>query len=224
VPLGPGEPYPRLEALPLHIFASYIAFMRSKAPDLLPLFRSRHQADLLAWLYLHPEQEYSATELAERLGVALTTLLREANRLVTASLVRVRSVGRTRLFRAATEHRASAPLTQLLSLTFGPQTVLADVFGDVEGIEGVYIYGSWAARYGGAPGQPPGDVDVLVVGAPSRADVYAASDNAQEKLGLPVNPTIRTVEQWRHPSDNLVKQIRSSPYVTVLDAEGGDQD
>lgn len=41
--------------------------MRSEAPPLLPIFRSRHQAELLALLYLQPEREFSLTELAGRL-------------------------------------------------------------------------------------------------------------------------------------------------------------
>jgi DNA-binding transcriptional ArsR family regulator len=193
--------------------------MRSRAPDLLPLFRSRHQADLLAWLYLHPDREYTATELATRFGLALTTVLREAHRLVEAGLLRERTVGRSRLLRAAVDHRAAAALTQLLTYTFGPQTVLEEVFLGVEGVRSVHIYGSWAARYEGTPGPPPGDVDVLVVGTPARIDVYAASDTAQDKLGLPVNPTIRTVEQWVHPVDGLVKEIQASPLVTVFDKD-----
>jgi DNA-binding MarR family transcriptional regulator len=56
----------------------------------------------LAWLYLHPGREYTATELATRFGIALTTVLREANRLVEAGLIRDRTVGRAR----ATDHRA----------------------------------------------------------------------------------------------------------------------
>ena len=193
--------------------------MRSRAPDLLPLFRSRHQADLLAWLYLHPDREYTATELASRFGIALTTVVREAHRLVEAGLVRDRTVGRSRLLSAATDHRAAAPLTQLLAVSFGPQPVLEDIFRGLKGVQSVHIYGSWAARYLGVPGPPPGDVDVLVVGAPARADVYAASDAAQEKLGMPVNPTIRTVAQWEQASDGLVAEIRASPLVTVFDRD-----
>ena len=40
--------------------------MRSDGPALLPVFRSQHQAELLMWLYLHPDAEYGVSELAER--------------------------------------------------------------------------------------------------------------------------------------------------------------
>jgi DNA-binding transcriptional ArsR family regulator len=198
--------------------------MRSRAPDLLPIFRSRHQADLLAWLYLHPDQEYTTTELAARFDVALTTLHREVQRLVKAGLIRDRTVGRSRLLRAAAGHRAAAPLTQLLMLSFGPPTVIEETFANVEGIQAIYIYGSWAARYAGVPGPSPGDVDVLVIGTVSRADVYAASDAAQDRLGYQVNPTIRTLEQWTHVCDNLVRQIKTAPTVTVRDFHDSDSE
>jgi DNA-binding transcriptional ArsR family regulator len=197
----------------------YIAFMRSKAPDLLPIFRSRYQAEILAWLYLHPGTEHTITDLAARAGVALSTLHREVERLTTAGLIRDRLVGRTRLLTAAIDHPAAGPLTQLLAVSFGPLAVVADEFAEVPNVESVHIYGSWAARYRGDPGPPPADVDVLVVGQPTRADVYAASDRAQERLGIPVNPSLRTHDQWLNPTDGLVQQIQASPFVTVLDLD-----
>jgi DNA-binding transcriptional ArsR family regulator len=199
--------------------------MRSAAPDLLPIFRSRHQADLLARLYLHPDDEFTVTELAVRLGLSMSTVHREAERLVEAGLIHDRSIGRSRLLRAATDHRAAAPLTQLLLLTFGPLVVVEEAFAGVPEVRGLYIYGSWAARYEGQAGPPPGDVDVLVIGAPSRKELYEAADAAQERLGLKVNPTVRTVEQWTDASDALVQQIKASPVVTIFDvARSGEAD
>jgi hypothetical protein len=39
--------------------------MRSDAPRLLPVLRSRHQADLLTMLLLHPDTEYTIAELTQ---------------------------------------------------------------------------------------------------------------------------------------------------------------
>lgn len=180
----------------------------------MPIFRSRHQADLLAWLFLHPDLEYTLTELANRLDVPLTTMHRETQRLIDAGLLTTRTVGRARLVSANTHNRAAAPLTQLLELTFGPQTVLAEEFA-ILGADRVLIYGSWADRYHGTPGQPPNDVDVLVVGTPDRGDVYDAADRAQARLGMPVNPVIRTVKDWTEGADPLIQQIKASATVTV---------
>lgn len=188
--------------------------MRSEAPALMPIFRSQHQAAMLAWLLLHPDHEYTLTDLAKRLGVPLTTLQREAQRLVRAGILRDRTLGRARLLRANVANRAAAPLTQLLQVTYGPQTVIGDEF-DFVGAECVLIYGSWAERYHGVPGLPPNDVDVLVVGDIDRADVYGAADRAQARLGMQVNPVVRTRQQWADDADSLVLQIKASPTVDV---------
>jgi hypothetical protein len=188
--------------------------MRSEAPALMPIFRSQHQAALLAWLLLHPEHEYTLTELAMRLEVPLTTLQREAQRLVVAGILQDRTVGRARLLRANLSNRAAVPLTQLLAVTFGPETFIGEEF-DLTNVQQVLIYGSWADRYHGTPGPPPHDVDVLVIGSPDRADVYDAADRAQARLGMQVNPIIRTLEQWASQTDSLVLQIKASPMVDV---------
>jgi len=83
----------------------------------------------------------------------------------------------------------------------------------------VLIFGSWAARYHQRHGPPPHDLDVLVVGQPARHAVYDAADRAQQRLGMPVNPVIRTGDAWRQAADPLVQQIQSSPLVTVLEPD-----
>ena len=182
---------------------------------MMPVFRSQHQAELLMWLMLHPEQEFGVSELAARLGVPLSTLHREVIRLDQAGLIVSRTHGRNRLIRANLDHPASRALTQLLEITFGPKAVIAEEFA-IAGAEQVVIFGSWAARYAGEVGPPPHDIDVLVVGKVDRADVYDAADRASARLGIEVNPVVRSPKQWAEPADALVAQIKESVHVTVL--------
>jgi predicted nucleotidyltransferase len=168
------------------------------------------------WLLLHPDREYGVSDLADRLGVPLSTLHREVVRLDKAGLIASRTLGRNRLVRANTAHPAAAALTQLLEITFGPRAVIAEEFA-IPGAEQVVIFGSWAARYAGEAGPPPHDIDVLVIGKIDRADVYEAADRAQARLGIEVNSVVRTPKQWADPADALVKQIKASSYIVVLD-------
>jgi DNA-binding transcriptional ArsR family regulator len=202
--------------LTLSISERYLSVMRSEGPALLPVFRSQHQAELLMWLLLHPDQEYGVSDLADRLGVPLSTLHREVVRLDESGLIESRTLGRNRLVRANADHPAATALTQLLEVTFGPKAVIAEEFAIPEA-EQVVIFGSWAARYAGQAGPPPHDIDVLVVGKVDRADLYEAADRAQARLGLEVNPVVRSVKQWANPADALVAQIKASAFVVVLD-------
>lgn len=190
--------------------------MRSAAPALLPIFRSKLQADILAALMLNPEREYSLTDLARRFDAPLSTLHGEVSRLTKAGLIRRRNVGRSAMVQANSSNRLVEPLTELLFLAWGPLQVVADEFANLARAERVLIFGSWAARFLQQPGPPPNDLDVLVVGRPSRGAVYDAADRAQQRLGMPVNPVIRTADAWREAADPLVQQIQSGPLAVVL--------
>jgi DNA-binding transcriptional ArsR family regulator len=195
--------------------------MRSEAPRLLPVLRSQHQADLLTVLLLHPDKEYTISDLAQRLSVPQSTVSGEVRRLVDAGILAVRPVGRSRLVSANSSSRLAGPLTELLTLTYGPHVVVADEFAGLEDVALVVIFGSWAARYHGQRGQPPNDVDVLVVGTPDRVAMYTAADRAESRLGRPVNPTVCSADQWAHPTEPFILEIKSRPYVSIIDHSAG---
>jgi DNA-binding transcriptional ArsR family regulator len=193
--------------------------MRSAAPALLPVFRSRLQADILAALLLDPDREYSMTDLAQRFGAPLSTVHGEVGRLTEAGLLSRRDVGRSAMLRANSTNRLVEPLAELLLLSWGPLQVIADEFATLDRAERVLIFGSWAARYHQRHGPPPHDLDVLIVGEPARQAVYDAADRAQQRVRMPVNPVIRTGDAWRQAADPLVQQIQSGPLVTVLEPD-----
>jgi hypothetical protein len=190
--------------------------MRSDGPVLAPTFRSRVQGELLALVLLHPDREWTVGELAGRLAVPVTTVQGEVTRLAEGAVLATRKVGRTRVVRANTANRAVAPLTQLILVTFGPQTVVAEEF-DGLGADRVVVFGSWAARYHGEPGPAPADIDVLLVGdGLDRGVVYAAAERAEGRLRIPVNPVLRPAGSWDDPDgDALMTEIQARPYVDV---------
>ncbi|MPZ01012.1 MAG: ArsR family transcriptional regulator [Actinophytocola sp.] len=191
--------------------------MRRDAPTLAPTFRSQLQGDLLAVVLLAPEQEWTISDLARRLGAPLTSVQNEVSRLIGADILTSRKIGRARLVRANRDSPAVAPLTQLTLVTFGPHVVVADEFADL-GADRVLVFGSWAARYHNEPGPSPQDLDVLVVGIDvDRAAMYEAAERAEGRLHLPVNPVLRTPHAWGEPeTDPLLSDIMRRPYVTVI--------
>jgi DNA-binding transcriptional ArsR family regulator len=195
--------------------------MRSEAPRLLPILRSRHQAELLAMLLLHPERRYTVAELVRRLSIPQATVSKEVQRLAEAGIVTTEVVGRSRLIQPDSRSRLVPPLTELIALTYGPNVVVADEFALLQNVELVIIFGSWAARYHGQRGLPPNDVDVLIVGAPDRIAMYDKAQHAEARLGRPVNPTVCAPEQWAHPTEPFVQEIVSRPYEIVLDHRTG---
>jgi hypothetical protein len=186
---------------------------------LLPLLRSRLQAEVLTLVLLHPDREWTMTELASRVGSAVSSVQREIVRAQQAGLMTSRRAGRTRLVKAARSPLAG-PLTELLLRSFGPRQVLADEFADVPGIESAYLFGSWAARYAGQEGRPPADLDVLMIGAKGRDALDDAAQRAGARLAREINVTIRSADWWRAGEDGFHAEVKRRPLVPVLAAEG----
>lgn len=178
---------------------------------LLPLLRSPLLGELLAWLYLHPEDRYSVTELARRLGVSQSTVSREVDRLVEAELLLDERRGNLRLLRANEDNPLAQALGDLVALTYGPAAVLGELLAAVKGVDQAYVYGSWAARYAGEAGPPPRDIDVLIVGSADEDDLADAARAAESRLGREVNVHRVSARAWRASEDPFVISVRARP-------------
>ncbi|HEX8099599.1 MAG TPA: nucleotidyltransferase domain-containing protein [Actinomycetota bacterium] len=137
------------------------------------------------------------------------------NRLERAGILRTETVGRTRLVHGNQGSPLYRPLAELVLKSFGPLQIVAEEFDQILKIDEIYVFGSWAARYLGEQGRNPGDVDVLVIGSPDRDAVYEAALRAERRLGVDVNPTIRSSDAWRGSRDGFIRQVKSSPLVRV---------
>jgi hypothetical protein len=195
--------------------------MRTSAPPLLAVFRSQVQGEVLARVLL-ADEPVTIADLAREVGAPLPTVAREVNRLGQAGVLSVVRHGRARLVTANDVNPAVAPLRELVAVAFGPRFVVADEFGDLAGLVGLSIFGSWAARYRGERGPVPGDVDVLVIGAVDRDEVFEAADRAARRLHREVNPTVMSVRRWRMPdeaADPFVRELRARPQVRLYPPE-----
>ena len=183
---------------------------------MLPILRSRQQGEILALLLGDPDLELSLTEIAERTGTPYPSVHREIERAEQAGLVTTRKVGNTRLVRADTASPYYAGLSDVLTKAFGVPAVIAEVLQRVTGISSVYIYGSWAARHEGQPGQRPvGDIDVLVLGTPDRDQLFGALSAAEGRLGRPVQATIRDADWLDCGSGSFHDTVTSRPLLKL---------
>lgn len=189
---------------------------RGSTPSLLPILRSQQQGELLARLLGDPELELSLTDLASLVEMPVSSVYREIERAESAGLVTSHKVGNTRLVKANTDSPYYAGLADVLVKAFGPPQVLADELGAVDGIDSAYIYGSWAARFSGDTGERPvGDIDVLVLGSPDRDHLYAAIAAAEQRLGRPVQVSVRAVGWLATGTGNFHATVTQRPLVPI---------
>lgn len=194
--------------------------MKVPAPSLAPILRSDAQGRILARVLADPETGYSLSDLVKWSKTSMPTVQREVERAEQAGIVNTEKVGPTRVVRANVSHPLHDAVRRIILATYGPPAVIADEFSDIEKAQAVVLFGSWAARYLGEPGRAPNDIDVLVIGGADRDVVDDAAYRAERRIGLPVQATVRTADQWESPRESFIKELRSRPLVLVLVADG----
>lgn len=199
-----------------HKTTAIIRVMKVASPLLLPLLRSRTQGEVLAWIILQPDQQFSIVEIAEAVGTSQPTVSREVNRLVDAGLATSLRRGNTRLVQADTDNPVYRPLAELLALTFGPIAILRQALAQVPGIEEAFIHGSWAARYAEQPGHVPHDLDLLVIGEADRRVLDDALHTAEKTLRREINVRRTTRAAWDADDGAFKRTVLSRPRIHLI--------
>ncbi len=149
----------------------------------------------------------------------MPTVSREVGRAEQAGLLVTEKVGSSRQVRARVGHPLYGAVRQIILATYGPPMVVAEELADLEAADGVVLFGSWAARYLGEPGRAPNDLDLLVIGDADRNLVDDAAERVERRIGLPVQATVRTREQWDFERESFIREVKSRPLLVVLVAD-----
>jgi predicted nucleotidyltransferase len=100
------------------------------------------------------------------------------------------------------------------------RAVLSERLRQLSGVEAAFIFGSWASRYSGEPGDAPGDIDLLILGAPDRRKLARLCREASEELGLDVRPTVVATEDWDADATGFIRSAKDQPLVPLIEDTG----
>lgn len=187
---------------------------RLRATELSPMFRSLLQAEILALLFTSGA-ELTVNEIATAVGRDRSQTAREVSKLVNAGFLAARTAGRARIVRSNTDSPVYDAVAKIVLHTYGPRHVITAALQPIEGVVEAWIFGSWAARYHGEAGPPPGDIDVLVVGYPDPDDVWEAAVQAGRQQGREVNARVIRPEWWESREDPFLAEVRTRPLVRL---------
>lgn len=148
-------------------------------------------------LYLQPERRFTTTELVEAAQESRPTVHRELRSLLGANLIERTRVGRSSLYRAATDSPLFGPLRELVDRTMGIEAFLTRELAGLQGVDAAAIFGSWAR---GAL-DDESDIDVLVVGAPDRRALTRITRAAGSRAGREVSASVWTPDELRAARD-----------------------
>lgn len=187
---------------------------RPRRSPLLPVLRSDALGRTLAAVLFAPDAMH-VRAISDRTQLPYSVVQREIDRLEASRLVRSTRVGTARVVRANAQHPYFAELRALLLKAYGPAETLAELLAGEHDLAEAYIYGSWAARYEGEWGEPPADVDVLLVGDIARGRREELEAEAEDVLGQPVQIEVVPRDEWSTPRSGFVRTVKGRALVPI---------
>jgi hypothetical protein len=186
---------------------------------LAELLRSKLRAKLLGWLFTHPDQRYFVRQLEAVLKEEAGNLSRELARLAAIGVVKVKAEGRQKYYQANADSPVFSELRGLATKSFGLADILRDTLAPlVKKIRIAFVYGSQAA------GKPTAasDVDVMVIGKATFAEVVSALSTAQEQVGREINPAVYPADEFRKKfseGHHFLTSVLKRPKVFLIGSE-----
>jgi len=171
---------------------------------------------LLGLLILGPDRTWTAPELAMRLEATPASLHRELHRALDAGVIVREPIGRTYLYRAATESPLHEPLQLLLERTIGIEAELRRALEDVPGVEAAFIHGSFARK---TKMRPTSDVDVVVLGHAEPHILRRRLRPVERHLGREIDVLAYTPEEFAalaESGNSLVRGILRGPVTPLV--------
>ena len=191
-----------------------------KRTSLADALFSTIQQRVLAYLFGQPERSFFATELIKLAGGGSGAVQRELARLAESGLVTVTRVGTQKHYQANPKSPIFTELCAIAQKTVGLAEPLREALAPLaKRITAAFVFGSVARRTDTAAS----DIDVLVLSdSVEYADLFAALQAAEAKLGRTVNPTVYTQANWRRKRKDgnaFVVKVAARPKVFLIGTE-----
>ena len=169
---------------------------------LTDLFGSRLRARIISWLFTHPDERFFPKGLADLLDEDSSNVTRELARLAELGILACQLIGRQKFYQADHACPVYEELKGLVVKTSGVADVLRNALAPLaERIGVAFIYGSFAS----GKQNLESDIDLMVIGNISFAEVVSATGAKQLKLGREINPTV-------YPEAEFISKMRDGHH------------
>ena len=181
---------------------------KAESKNLSSVLFGKTRRAILSLLFTHTEEAFYLREIVNAVGAGLGAAQREVEQLSRVGIIKRMVRGRHVYFQANTECPIFEEIKSLIIKTAGAADVLKAAFAPLaDRIKIAFIYGSFAK----GDEHQSSDLDILVVGDITFAEVSSVLSQAQEKLGREINPAV-------FPPDEFQSKLKSSDHFlkTVL--------
>jgi predicted nucleotidyltransferase len=174
---------------------------------------------LLARLYLEPERAFRVRELARSTGISAGAVQHELGVLAAAELVNRTEAENLVTYSANRRCPVFEELKGIVEKTSGiPELVRQALLPARRKIRLALIYGSIAR----GDNRSRSDLDVLVVGALSFADLLRRLNAVEERIGREISPRLFSAEEFEQRlrrSDRFLTAVLRGPKIMLIGSE-----
>ena len=171
---------------------------------------------VLALLYSHPDESFYLRQIARMTGVGMGALQRELKQLLEASIIIRNEIGRQVFFKANPDCPIYRELKDIITKTFGVADILSEALSPLaDNIQAAFIYGSMA----GGEFSRASDVDIMIIGNISFADVVSALSPVQDSLSREINPSVYPPGEFQarlSEKQHFLTSVLNSPKVFII--------
>lgn len=138
---------------------------------------------ILAFFFLNPKRRLYLKEIADILEIDNGNLSRYLNSLIEEGILKTETTGRQKYFSLNTAYPLLKELKKIIAPSVKPENLLKSALAKVKGLEGAYIFGSYAS----SNFKQDSDLDLLLVGSHDAIDVRERLLPLQRGLGREIN-------------------------------------
>ncbi|MFF7058427.1 nucleotidyltransferase domain-containing protein [Achromobacter spanius] len=176
---------------------------------------------VLGLLFGQPDRSFYATEIIGLVSSGSGSVQRELANLAQTGLVTVKAVGNQKHYQANPDSPIFAELCAIVQKTIGLAGPLREALAPLAPkIMAAFVYGSVAKNTDTARS----DIDLMLLSDDiSYGDVFAALEDAGNKLGRPVNPTILTRKEFTkrvEAQESFLTRVLAQPKIWIIGADG----
>lgn len=185
-------------------------------PQLVEILFGAYRRRILGLLLLRPDETFYVREIARLTNVPVGSLHRELKLMKNAGLLLRTSLGNQVRYQANRDCPIHDELAGIFRKTAGLADVLRELLSPLKGqIALALVFGSVAR----GKERADSDIDLLVVGSVSFADVVQACHSGTARLGREVNPVVMTEAAFRTKrmkGDRFVIRIVKEPKIVLM--------
>ncbi len=176
---------------------------------------SPYRRQVLAVLFLRPDERFHVRQLERMTGVSAGSLHRELKAMAESGLLLREKIGNQVFYQANLDCSIYEELAAIFRKTVGLTSLLQDALSDLsDEIQIAFVFGSMASGRQTAGS----DLDICVLGRVSMLEVVRALSPVQETLQREVNPVVMTPKKFSDLSrknDRFVTRVLSEPILFV---------